>query len=77
MATQASRYLEIWAHYNAVQVEFREKAKAALAKNIRITDNRLTTEEIEQKIDPSMNPDEIRAVVEQGIKDLKTCLDDV
>ena len=51
MATQASRYLEIWAHYNAVQVEFREKAKAALAKNIRITDNRLTTEEIEQKID--------------------------
>ena len=26
--------------------------------------------EVEQKIDPSMNPDEIKAIVEQGIKDL-------
>ena len=32
---------------------------------------------IEQKIDPSMNPDEIIAMVEQGIKDLKTCIDDI
>ena len=51
VATQASRYLDIWAHYSTMQVEFREKAKAALAKNIRITNSRLTTEEIEEKID--------------------------
>ena len=51
IATQASRYLEIWAEYNTLQVEFREKAKASLAKNIRITNNSLTTEEIEDKID--------------------------
>ena len=35
----------------SLQVEFREKAKASLAKNIRITNNSLTTEEIEDKID--------------------------
>ena len=51
IATQASRYLEIWAEYSTLQVEFREKAKASLAKNIRITNNSLTTEEIEEKID--------------------------
>ena len=33
--------------------------------------------EVKQKIDPSMNPDEIKAIVEQGIKDLDTCIDDI
>ena len=32
---------------------------------------------VKQKIDPSMNPDEIVAIVEQGIKDLETCIDDI
>ena len=32
---------------------------------------------VDQKIDPSANPDEIFAIVEQGIKDLKTCIDDI
>ena len=50
-ATQASRYLEIWGAYNTLQVEFKEKTKAALAKNIKITSSHLTTDEIEDKID--------------------------
>ena len=54
IATQAARYLEIWAAYNALQVEFREKTKAALAKNIKITNNSLTTDEIEEKIDKGL-----------------------
>ena len=75
IATQASRYLEIWAEYSTMQVrswfgccrrqegkvvfflqvEFREKAKESLAKNIRITNNSLTTEEIEDKIDKGVS----------------------
>lgn len=51
IALQASRFLEIWAAYNTLQVEFREKTKAALAKNIKITNNSLSTEDIEEKID--------------------------
>ena len=32
---------------------------------------------VDQKIDPTANPDEIKATVEQGTKDLKTCIDDI
>ena len=34
-----------------MQVEYRERAKEALAKNIKITNSKLSQEEIEEKID--------------------------
>ena len=34
-----------------LQVQFREKTKDALAKNIKITSAHLTTEEIDEKLD--------------------------
>lgn len=51
IATQANRYLEIWSEYSTLQVQFREKTKDALAKNIKITSAHLTTEEIDEKLD--------------------------
>ena len=51
ISTQSNRFLEVWTEYNTLQVEFRDKAKAALARNIKITNNNLTQEEIEEKLD--------------------------
>jgi len=51
IGTQSNRYLEVWAEYSALQVEYRERAKEALAKNIKITNSKLSQEEIEEKID--------------------------
>jgi len=52
IATQSARYLEIWREYSNLQVEFREKAKAKLAKQAAISSaSHLTEEEIEEKID--------------------------
>jgi len=49
--TASNRFLEIWTEYNSLQVEFREKVKKELARNIKITNNNLSQEEIEEKID--------------------------
>lgn len=49
--TASNRFLEIWTEYNTLQVEFREKVKKELAKTVRITNNTLSQEEIEEKID--------------------------
>lgn len=51
ISTQSNRFLEVWTEYNTLQVEFRDKAKSALARNIKITNNNLTQEEIEEKLD--------------------------
>jgi len=51
ISTQSNRFLEVWAEYNTLQVEFRDKAKTALVRNIKITNNNLTQEEIEDKLD--------------------------
>eukprot|EP00090_Calanus_glacialis_P003505 TRINITY_DN12583_c0_g1_i1.p1 TRINITY_DN12583_c0_g1~~TRINITY_DN12583_c0_g1_i1.p1 ORF type:complete len:377 (-),score=128.12 TRINITY_DN12583_c0_g1_i1:481-1611(-) len=51
ISTQSNRFLEVWTEYNMLQVEFRDKAKSALARNIKITNNNLTQEEIEEKLD--------------------------
>jgi len=47
------RFLDIWTEYNNAQVEFREKNKKALIRNIKITDpnSNITVEEIEEKLD--------------------------
>jgi len=47
------RFLDIWTQYNTEQVEFREKNKKALIRNIKITDpnSNITVEEIEEKLD--------------------------
>ena len=51
LSTQSNRFLEVWTEYNTLQVEFRDKAKEALARNIKITNNNMTQEEIEEKLD--------------------------
>merc|ERR1719312_523584 len=51
ISTQSNRFLEVWTEYNTLQVDFRDKAKTALARNIKITNNNLTQEEIEDKLD--------------------------
>jgi len=47
------RFLDIWTEYNNSQIEFREKNKKALLKNIKITDpdSNISVEEIEEKLD--------------------------
>eukprot|EP00092_Neocalanus_flemingeri_P008673 GFUD01009343.1.p1 GENE.GFUD01009343.1~~GFUD01009343.1.p1 ORF type:complete len:273 (+),score=79.87 GFUD01009343.1:501-1319(+) len=47
------RFLDVWTEYNNAQVEFREKNKKALIRNIKITDpnSNVTVEEIEEKLD--------------------------
>merc|ERR1712179_849559 len=47
------RFLDIWTEYNNSQIEFREKNKKALLRNIKITDpnSNITVEEIEEKLD--------------------------
>jgi len=49
--TASNRFLDIWTEYNSLQVEFREKVKKELARNIKITNNNLSQDEIEEKID--------------------------
>jgi len=51
ISTQSNRFLEVWTEYNTLQVDFRDKAKTVLARNIKITNNNLTQEEIEEKLD--------------------------
>lgn len=47
------RYLEVWTQYNNTQLEFREKNKKMLLRNIQITDpnSNISTEELEAKLD--------------------------
>jgi len=49
----AKRFLDIWSQYNNNQMEFREKNKKALIRNIKITDpnSNISVEEIEEKLD--------------------------
>jgi len=49
--TASNRFLEIWTEYNTLQVQFREKVKEDLVKCLKVTNNQLTEEEIEEKID--------------------------
>jgi len=49
----AKRFLDVWTEYNNAQLEFRDKNKKALLRNIKITDpsSNITVEEIEEKLD--------------------------
>jgi len=49
--THSLRFRDIWAEYNRLQVEYRDKTKEQLVKNIKITNTELSREEIEEKID--------------------------
>ena len=49
--TASNRFLEIWTEYNTLQVQFREKVKEDLVKRLKVSNNQLTEEEIEEKID--------------------------
>ena len=49
--TASNRFLEIWTEYNTLQVQFREKVKEDLVKCLKVSNNQLTEEEIEEKID--------------------------
>jgi len=51
--TISKRFLDVWTDYNNSQLEFREKNKKALLRNIKITDpdSNITAEEIEEKLD--------------------------
>merc|ERR1719402_2013949 len=51
ISTASARFLEIWSEYNKDQLEFRDAVKNNLKKNIKITNNAMTDEEIENKID--------------------------
>jgi len=49
----SKRFLDIWTEYNNAQVEFRDRNKKALLRNIKITDpnSNITVDEIEEKLD--------------------------
>ena len=49
--TASNRFWEIWTEYSTLQVLFREKLKEDLVKCLKVTNNQLTEEEIEEKID--------------------------
>ena len=51
--TVSQRFLDILTEYNNLQVEFRDKNKKALLRNLKIIDpnSSLTVEEIEEKLD--------------------------
>jgi len=51
ISTQSNRFLEVWTEYNTLQVEYRDRAKQDLVKRIKITNNNITQEEIEEKLD--------------------------
>ena len=53
LQTASKRFLDVWTEYNDLQLEFREKNKKALLRNLRIVDpnSTLTVEEIEEKLD--------------------------
>jgi len=47
----AKRFLDVWTEYNTSQVEFREKNKKALLRNIQVQDSNISAEELEEKLD--------------------------
>ena len=49
--TASNRFWEIWTEYSTLQVLFREKLKEDLVKCLKVTNNQLTEEDIEEKID--------------------------
>ena len=49
--TASNRFWEIWTEYSTLQVLFREKLKEDLVKCLKVSNNQLTEEEIEEKID--------------------------
>ena len=53
LQTTSKRFLDVWAEYNAVQVEFRENNKKALLRKMRVVDpsSPLSAEELEKKLD--------------------------
>jgi len=53
VAAVTKRYMEVWTQYNTTQMEFREKNKKMLLRNIQITDpnSNISTEELEAKLD--------------------------
>jgi len=53
LQTVSQRFLDILTEYNNLQVEFRDKNKKALLRNLKIIDpnSSLTVEEIEEKLD--------------------------
>jgi len=53
LQTVSQRFLDIWSEYNNLQLEFREKNKKQLLRNLKIVDpnSQITLEEIEEKLD--------------------------
>jgi len=53
LQTVSQRFLDIWSEYNNLQLEFREKNKKQLLRNLKIVDpnSQITIEEIEEKLD--------------------------
>lgn len=53
LQTTSKRFLDVWIEYNNIQLEFREKNKKALLRNMRIVDpnSPLSAEELETKLD--------------------------
>lgn len=53
MQAFSKRFLDIWTEYNNTQLEFREKNKKVLIRNIKIIDpnSNITNEEIEEKLE--------------------------
>jgi len=49
--TQTARFSDIWLRYNQVQLDYREKSKKSLSKQLAIADQTRTEDEIEQAID--------------------------
>lgn len=49
--TQTKRFHDIWERYNAVQLDYREKSKNTLIKQLAIADQTRTEEEVEELID--------------------------
>ena len=53
LQTITKRFLDVWTEYNTVQLEFREKNKKALLRNLRVVDpsSTISTEELEKRLD--------------------------
>ena len=53
MQASSKRFLDIWTDYNNTQLEFRDKNKKVLIRNIKIIDpsSNITNEEIEEKLE--------------------------
>jgi len=53
LQTISQRFLEVWTEYNTVQLEFRQKNKKALLRNMRVVDpgSTISEEELEKRLD--------------------------